>query len=402
VKRSVFVSDLHFDNTLPMGEVESATRISNRLLDVETAFDAVAARAIALGADLRILGDVFNKRLVDAPSLLVASRALRRATAAGVPIKILPGNHDAHDVSGARYSVDGLGEIAGVDVWRDGVESAQVRGVPVTFARVAWKPDEAARASLNDLGKTAGGFRVALLHQNMAGCMIGSWACPEGFTTEDLAGWDVVISGHFHLTQEIRGPRVAGRFLGAPLQHNFGDVGQARGFWIADWEKLVAGDPSGLTFERIATVPEFGVVEFEVEAGELRESARSSGADGKPFVSAGNCLRVIVTGTEADIRGAAPQIEALAERVRDEWKPRAFEIGRAPRYSHRSRLVSATAPATAPDANGRRLSSREAVSHYLRSGLVDVGNLDRGALETAAVDLLSEVERPEAAAEVSA
>jgi hypothetical protein len=42
------------------------------------------------------------------------------------------------------------------------------------------------------------------------------------------------------------------------------------------------------------------------------------------------------------------------------------------------------------------------VSHYLRSGLVDVGNLDRGALETAAVDLLSEVERPEAAAEVSA
>lgn len=69
--------------------------VKERYNDFARAFYAVVDDAIAREADLFVVaGDLFNKRAIDARTLIQAESALRRLKEAGIPAVAIEGNHD--------------------------------------------------------------------------------------------------------------------------------------------------------------------------------------------------------------------------------------------------------------------------------------------------------------------
>ena len=83
----------------------------------------------------------------------------------------------------------------------------------------------------------------------MIGMQYGGFTVDEGLDPKDLLRlikWSFV--GHYHTPGQIHNNVVS---VGAPLQHNFGDVGSNRGCWIFDEEEDKA------TFIQNNTSPRF-------------------------------------------------------------------------------------------------------------------------------------------------
>lgn len=69
--------------------------VKERFNDFARAFNAVVEAAIARGADFFVIaGDLFNKRAIDALTLLQAQDALRKLKDADIPAIAIEGNHD--------------------------------------------------------------------------------------------------------------------------------------------------------------------------------------------------------------------------------------------------------------------------------------------------------------------
>jgi len=101
--RIAVLADVHAADDLSMAKM-LPTGFSDRLLDI----DACLRAALASNVDMVIVcGDLYHKRLLDAPTSYVITRTLSQDW--GKPIYILPGNHDAHDASGRHYNVNYLG-----------------------------------------------------------------------------------------------------------------------------------------------------------------------------------------------------------------------------------------------------------------------------------------------------
>jgi DNA repair exonuclease SbcCD nuclease subunit len=69
--------------------------VKERFNDFARAFQAVVDEAVARRADVFLVaGDLFNKRAIDALTLIQAQEALQRLKAAGIPAVAIEGNHD--------------------------------------------------------------------------------------------------------------------------------------------------------------------------------------------------------------------------------------------------------------------------------------------------------------------
>jgi len=106
-------------------------------------------------------------------------------------------------------------------------------------------------------------------HQDMIGVRYGGFVVEHGLDADMLSKkfkWSFV--GHWHIPGKVRENVIS---IGAPIQHNFGDVNQPKGWWIFDSEKgeirLIQNDFS----------PRF----FDIKVGP--ESIESPGDPSKDF-----------------------------------------------------------------------------------------------------------------------
>jgi DNA repair exonuclease SbcCD nuclease subunit len=230
--RALFISDLHLSNRLPHAKADVGG-VTDRLRDqlelwkrVKKSIDEFRAQ------DLFVLGDVFDKSLVDAITLKEAVAAI---VSTQVPVYILAGNHDAINTRGGRFTVEVFGELG-----NDRVHYLKT-GVPIsptdwlTFHPIEYSTQERAREYLSAVTTDHRKIDVGLMHHSILGCEHEGWVCDDGLTPEEAcAPFDWVFSGHFHTTQKF-GDR--GMYLGAPMHHRFDDAGRKAGYWGVEFDE---------------------------------------------------------------------------------------------------------------------------------------------------------------------
>lgn len=88
-------------------------------------------------------------------------------------------------------------------------------------------------------------FNICLFHAIIRGCAYQNGTiAPDGLRASsfDRKEFDIVLGGDNHKQQAIKGLTCTiGLYIGAPMQHNWGDVGSDRGCLIVDLEKTLDG-----------------------------------------------------------------------------------------------------------------------------------------------------------------
>ncbi|GAC1458018.1 MAG: DNA repair exonuclease [Ktedonobacterales bacterium] len=208
--------------------------VKERFNDFAHAFLAVVDDAIARRADFFVVaGDLFNKRAIDALTLIQAQEALQRLKAAGIPAVAIEGNHDR------SYYRDGVSWLQFLcwqgllrllnPIVRDSVpvlapwEQEAMRGAYVDLKDGAlrvyglpWYGSGTARVmeqfsrelARTRAEETAAGvqYRVLLLHTGVDGILPQLHGLPTRQQFEPLCGLvDYVALGHVHKPYEIDG-----------------------------------------------------------------------------------------------------------------------------------------------------------------------------------------------------
>jgi len=273
--RFLAASDIHFWNGWPMSRKDPATQISDRLLDTVSMIQQIGDYAQAHKVEyIVLLGDIFHQRLLDALTLKTGVSALRRLWGKATTV-IIPGDHDAYDAEARHYTIDVLehGVISG---WW------QPLGSPRRFYAMPYMPEASARQFLADVPAREKAESILLMHQTVLGAQAGAWTAEQGLRPEELAEWWAVLSGHFHTSQDFL-PTNRYWYLGAPMQHNFGDGGEVRGFWDVEIDAV------GLRRTLVPVrAPQFHTLE-------QRAGTANAAFDLSPAGYAGDYLRLIMS-----------------------------------------------------------------------------------------------------------
>lgn len=236
--RALFTGDIHCSNSLPYAKRDPKSLVSDRLLDTLIILEDMCAYACSESIeDIWIVGDLLDKRLLDAVTNKMVAAKLNKIRKEH-RVAVVPGNHEAGDARGLHYSLDAFKEI-GVWVAKGGGSSAP-SWIP-DVACIPYMPDNDAIKLLHSLADCSDP-PIVLMHQTIQGAREGSWISPHGIPLGILETFPQVISGHFHTHQKLTDSIW---YLGAPLQHNFGDQGETRGFWdlqIGDDRKIHSAD----------------------------------------------------------------------------------------------------------------------------------------------------------------
>jgi len=212
-----------------------------------------------------ILGDLFDKSMVDAVTLTHTVEAIVNLPC---EVYILPGNHDASSITGGRFTVEAFASMRKKNIHclqRPEVGTAihineWLRFYPVPFstAEVANAHIEACQQEIADHKQP--GQDILLLHHSIIGCEHLGWKCDQGLDSELICeGFDAVWAGHFHRHQRF-GPDLNGMYLGAPMHHDFGDVG--RGAFL--WRMVIRPDEIEKTKVEVPMMPRFYTARFNL------------------------------------------------------------------------------------------------------------------------------------------
>jgi DNA repair exonuclease SbcCD nuclease subunit len=228
---ALYISDIHMSNRLPYA-VPTKDGLTDRLEDQIRLWEHVAKSAIEYKAKaIYVLGDLFDKALVDPVTLTVTVRCI---VGLPVPVYILPGNHDANSVRGGRFVVEAFGAMDKPTIF------AMATGVaiePTSWLRLwplAYGTPEASMDALRGIREHLDGSKqnVLLCHHSITGCHHFGWTCPDGLDAGEVCeGFQTVLSGHFHEHQRF-GPELEGMYLGAPMHHKYDDAGRGASYWI--------------------------------------------------------------------------------------------------------------------------------------------------------------------------
>lgn len=372
--RALFLADLHISNSLPYARRrEEKSPITDRLVDTLNLLDEVADYAKANKiSTVYVVGDLLDKRLLDAVTLKAAKEKLVDDLVDQRDLKVIlvPGNHEAFDALGSAYTLEAFANLRPdhLKVWgpyatiEHITEGLQLAGLP-------YKPEDNTRETLRVLDNREG--TVLLLHQSLAGGRAGDWVCPEGITEEDLAGFMFTIAGHFHTQQVL--PSEAAMYLGAPVQHNFGDAGQERGFWDVVFGKRVRANFVESNAPRFHTL--------KVGAGDDWDAATS----GIQYVRENDYVQLDVVGTANQLKDSLPAAAEWCQQLQKTTGTRLAKVRPLLIAEKKTRLQLVDVE------SGKHIITWPAVVEGFLDGC-DIDGLERRRLEELARAALQEAE----------
>jgi len=350
--------------------------VTDRLLDQIKLWDRVREEAARRKVDsVIILGDLFDKSLVDAITLTATVEALAK-----MPCKvyILAGNHDAVSTRGERFTVEAFGKMGNDQV--EYLETNPERPFQVrdwlNFWPVEYSPMERAKdliGACRERAKKQSGSNVLLMHQSVLGCTHIGWICDDGLSPEEVCeGFDWVFTGHFHDPQNF-GPNKKGLNLGAPMHHRFDDAGRKAGFWYVRFEE----DGSAKRVFIDGGCPNFHSIKWPVNSSKLTGM--------KP----GDYVRVVVKCTVSEWESRRPKIEEAAREL--ESKGLHF------RFHHQMVHLNAVRELEGEDGEKSVINPtarpEEAIPKYVKSQYVKTGALDKKRLVSLGLELLEEARK---------
>ena len=354
--RAGFSADWHFSNRLPHAVRDPETLISDRLGDQMRVWGAMVERLASLKVeDLWIVGDLVDNDRLDAVVYKAVVAALANAVRRGLRVFLVPGNHEMHDAAGAHYILEGLSSLPGVTVCA-GSELAPIKvGHGVNLWPLAARSDDAAVEIIRAANRKADPRRDFLvIHQQILGAANGTWIAPSGISPADYNHFGYVIAGHFHRPQQFQG----GRYLGAPMQFNYGDAGEARGFYVATWST----DTDAATKLVWQAQP--------IRSPQFWEASWSGAAPQEIQVAQGDYLKLRLSGTRAYIDSQRDAIAAA--------KHSAIERGCRAVHVHLNVTAQTRERSVAAPVAGESLDWKGLLGAYVDA--VDTTGFDRDAL----------------------
>jgi exonuclease SbcD len=320
--------------------VGKAIRGRSRLAEFAAALEEVTGIAVAEGVDaVLVAGDVYDQRAAAPEADAIVFETLVRLSQAGIPVVVIPGNHDSalrFEALGKLLAPIGVTVVARVAPpdgggvvevpARDGSDAALIACIPFVPERrfgdaaALFDATEAWYRSYADgmgelLAAMAGAFRpdrvnVALGHLFTDGALIG------GGERELTIGMAYAVSpgrlpgtaqyvalGHVHKPQAIPAAPAPTRYAGSVLQLDFGERDQTKSVSIVD---ASPGRPAKVREVELTS----GRRLLDLH-GTLDEVAAQAGDVGDAF------LRVFVT-TDGPVPG-------IADRIRDDL-PNALDV----------------------------------------------------------------------------
>lgn len=290
----VAFSDLHLHSFRPYSQL-TPEGLNNRLLDAVSCIDQVREHAEKINADLVLFGGDFwhVRKNIETAALNQGLDAIARFK--GREIIMIHGNHDQ---AGKQHSAHPFSHLPGVTVadepgWIKHDLGVNILAIPYTESR------EQVRELCNTSPHRMRGMSYILLaHLGVQGAKVGS-----DFVYTNLAdcsvgdlntkAFDLGLLGHYHLHQKLAKNLY---YVGAPLQHNWGDRGQTRGFVEYDTETKK-------------------IKHIECKAPKFIELSDAEGWEDEPL--AGNYVRLV-----SDEEYSADRREEACERL----GARSFEV----------------------------------------------------------------------------
>lgn len=246
--KAICFGDLHAHMYTDFSQLDDITG-NSRFTDVMSCFDAMEDYALANNIKyILFAGDMFHKRVtVNTVVLNTVYNRISEMTKNGLKFIMTVGNHcQVSNEDFPQHSLETFKEIDGVVVL-DRFESYMIGDYDkpyYVFSSPYCKNTELVKKELNkfaDTTKSKGIEKQSILlgHLGLSGAFVGksNYAMADAFTVEDLHpdAFAFGVFGHFHRGQELGGFSHF-FYTGAPLQHNFNDEGQDKGFTVIDLE----------------------------------------------------------------------------------------------------------------------------------------------------------------------
>jgi DNA repair exonuclease SbcCD nuclease subunit len=231
-------ADIHMSNNLPYAiPVEDGK--TDRLNDQIALFEQIKKEAKKSDVDeIFILGDLFDRSVVDPITLKTTIDCI-----ASLPcnVCIMSGNHDCLSVSGEHSLIEALDFLPNV-VFLDSYDfyspASWIKFWPIPFSSKEVTIEKIKNAK--DYMSKHKGKNVALLHNSINECTNLGWKCDDGIDPHYICNaFDHVLAGHFHHTQDLYHFSTVQflKYVGSPMQHDFGDVGNESVFWLVEFYK---------------------------------------------------------------------------------------------------------------------------------------------------------------------
>jgi len=241
--KALFVADIHMSNKLSYSK-PTKNGLTDRFEDQLILLDRIKEIAEQKKVDkIFILGDLFDKSLVDAVTL---THTITKIVDYNCPVAILPGNHEANTIKGGRFVVEAFDamkknnlEVLGLRN-KNKLEVKCDKGI-INFWSIKYKTIEETKDDLKKIRKDLNDKQqnILLIHNSIIGSTHMSWLCDEGLDArKDFKGFDLILAGHFHKKQSFSEPSKIssnGFYLGAPMQHNFSDSDNNPGLWFLEF-----------------------------------------------------------------------------------------------------------------------------------------------------------------------
>lgn len=249
--RILFLADTHLGFDLP-----TRARIERRRRGHDFLANYAAALHPALAGHVDLVvhgGDVFNRSRVPTSVAWQAFEPLARVAEQGVPVYVVPGNHERGRIPQIRFA-----QHPGIHLFdRPRTFIAEVRGMRVAIAGFPSERHDVRTAFVELVESTrwrtaSADVRVLCMHQCVEGATVG----PNDFTfttADDVirgrdipAGFSAVLSGHIHrhqvLTSDLRGQPLAAPVLypGSIERTSIAEAEEEKGFMIVELTR--AGD----------------------------------------------------------------------------------------------------------------------------------------------------------------
>lgn len=245
VIRILLLADTHLGFDLPVNP-----RINRRRRGHDFLANYASALQPALDGDVDLVvhgGDVFNRSRPDSSVVWQAFEPLTRVADKGVPVYVVPGNHERGRIPHLRFA-----HHPGIHVFdRPRTFVAEVRGVHVAVAGFPSERDDV-RTRFADLvagtehSSVNADVRLLCLHQCVEGATVG----PANYTFTTAAdvirgsdiprGFTAVLSGHIHrhqvLTMDLRGSLLPAPVLypGSIERTSIAEADEDKGFMIVE------------------------------------------------------------------------------------------------------------------------------------------------------------------------